>query len=98
MIELLSNAIIHEKLNLLSNSWSRKDKFLVCKYKFKNFIDALDFMNKIGEKCEAMDHHPKWTNVYNKIEVELFTHDSDGPTEKDFTLAKEMDNLFKNYE
>ena len=43
-------------------------------------------------------HHPKWTNVYNKIEVELFTHDNDGLTEKDFTLAKEMDNLFKNYE
>ena len=98
MIELLSNAIIHEKLYLLSNSWSRKDKFLICEYKFKNFIDALDFMNKIGEKCEAMDHHPKWTNVYNKIEVELFTHDNDGLTEKDFTLAKEMDNLFKNYE
>ena len=98
MIQLLSNAIIHEKLNLLSNSWSRKDKFLICEYKFKNFIDALSFMSKIGEKCEAMDHHPKWTNVYNKIEVELFTHDNDGLTEKDFTLAKEMDNLFKNYE
>mgnify|MGYP006125919497 FL=1 len=98
MIELLSNAIIHEKLKLLSNSWSQKEKFLICKYEFKNFIDALDFMNKIGEKCEAMDHHPKWINVYNKIEVELFTHDSDGLTEKDFTLAKEMDNLFKNYE
>ena len=55
-------------------------------------------MNKVGVKCEEMDHHPKWTNVYNRIEVELFTHDSDGLTEKDFTLAKEMDTLFKNYE
>ena len=45
-----------------------------------------------------MNHHPKWTNVYNRIEVELFTHDRDGLTEKDFTLAKEMDTLFKNYE
>ena len=98
MAELLSNIIVEEKLNLLSNSWSQKDKFLICEYEFKNFIDALSFMNKIGAKCEAMDHHPKWTNVYNRIEVELFTHDSDGLTEKDFTLAKEMDTLFKNYE
>ena len=98
MAELLSNIIVKEKLKLLSNSWSQKDKFLICKYEFKNFKDAIDFMNKVGEKCEEMDHHPKWTNVYNRIEVELFTHDSDGLTEKDFTLAKEMDTLFKNYE
>ena len=98
MAELLSNVIIEKKLKLLSNNWNLKDKFLICNYQFKNFKDAIDFMNKVGVKCEEMDHHPKWTNVYNRIEVELFTHDSDGLTEKDFTLAKEMDTLFKTYE
>ena len=98
MAELLSNVIIEKKLKLLSNNWNLKDKFLICNYQFKNFKDAIDFMNKVGEKCEEMDHHPKWTNVYNRLEIELFTHDSDGLTEKDFILANEMDTQFKNHE
>ena len=98
MAELLSNVIIEKKLKLLSDNWNLKDKFLICNYQFKNFKDAIDFMNKVGEKCEEMDHHPKWTNVYNRLEIELFTHDSDGLTEKDFILANEMDTQFKNHE
>tara|TARA_X000001036_G_scaffold176850_1_gene167385 strand:+ start:246 stop:542 length:297 start_codon:yes stop_codon:yes gene_type:complete len=98
MAELLSDVIIEKKLKLLSDNWNLKDKFLICNYQFKNFKDAIDFMNKVGEKCEEMDHHPKWTNVYNRLEIELFTHDSDGLTEKDFILANEMDTQFKNHE
>ena len=98
MAELIQKNQLERELTKLSSKWSISDKFLICKYEFKNFIDALSFMNKVGVKCEEMDHHPKWTNVYNRIEVELFTHDSDGLTEKDFTLAKEMDTLFKTYE
>ena len=55
-------------------------------------------MNKVGVKCEEMDHHPKWTNVYNRLEIELFTHDKDGLTIKDFDLASFMDQEFKSYE
>ena len=98
MAELIEKNQLESELTKLSNKWSINDKFLMCMYEFKNFNDALSFMNKVGVKCEEMDHHPKWTNVYNRIEVELFTHDSDGLTEKDFTLAKEMDTLFKTYE
>ena len=53
-------------------------------------------MNIVGEKCDELDHHPKWTNVYNRIEVELFTHDKGGLTIKDFNLSKHMDAAFTN--
>ena len=55
-------------------------------------------MNKVGVRCQEMDHHPKWTNVYNTLDIELFTHDKDGLTKKDFDLAMFMDEEFKNYE
>ena len=54
-------------------------------------------MYKRQIKCEDMNHHPKWTNVYNKIDVELYTHDSGGITEKDFELSSYMDAEFKNF-
>ena len=98
MAELLEKNKIVNELNKLSNKWSISDKFLNCKYEFKNFNDALTFMNKVGLKCEEMDHHPKWTNVSNRLEIELFTHDKDGLTLKDFDLASFMDQEFESYE
>ena len=97
MAELIDKNQLENKLTNLSNKWSICDKFLICKYEFINFNDALSFMNKVGVKCEEMDHHPKWTNVYNRLEVELFTHDKDGLTMKDFDLASFMDQEFKRY-
>ena len=94
MAELLEKNKLVNELNKLSNKWSISDKFLNCKYEFKNFNEALSFMNKVGVKCEEMDHHPKWTNVYNRLEIELFTHDKDGLTMKDFDLAIFMDQEF----
>ena len=98
MAELLEKNQLESELTKLSNKWSINDKFLTCMYEFKNFNDALSFMNKVVVKCEEMDHHPKWTNVYNILEIELFTHDKDGLTMKDFDLASFMDQEFKSYE
>ena len=98
MAELMEKNKLVNELNKLSNKWSISDKFLNCKYEFKNFNEALSFMNKVGVKCEEMDHHPKWTNVYNRLEIELFTHDEDGLTMKDFDLAIFMDQEFESYE
>ena len=98
MAELMRKNKLVNELNKLSNKWSISDKFLNCKYEFKNFNEALSFMNKVGVKCEEMDHHPKWTNVYNRLEIELFTHDEDGLTMKDFDLAIFMDQEFESYE
>ena len=98
MAELIEKNQLESELTKLSNKWSINDKFLTCMYEFKNFNDALSFMNKVGVKCEEMDHHPKWTNVYNKLEIELFTHDKNGLTMKDFDLAIFMDQEFESYE
>ena len=98
MAELLEKNQLESELTKLSNKWSINDKFLTCMYEFKNFNDALSFMNKVGVKCEEMDHHPKWTNVYNRLEIELFTHDKAGLTMKDFDLALFMDQQFESYE
>ena len=98
MAELIEKNQLESELTKLSNKWSINDKFLTCMYEFKNFNDALSFMNKVGVKCEEMDHHPKWTNVYNILEIELFTHDKDGLTLKDFDLASFMDQEFESYE
>ena len=98
MAELIEKNQLESELTKLSNKWSINDKFLTCMYEFKNFNDALSFMNKVGVKCEEMDHHPKWINVYNRLEIELFTHDKDGLTMKDFDLAVFMDKQFKSYE
>ena len=98
MAELIEKNQLESELTKLSNKWSINDKFLTCMYEFKNFNDALSFMNKVGVKCEEMDHHPKWTNVYNRLEIELFTHDKNGLTMKDFDLASFMDQEFENHE
>lgn len=60
-------------------------------FKFDDFIEAFGFMSQIAIIAQAMDHHPEWFNVYNKVDVKLTTHDAGGLTKKDIDLAKEMD-------
>ena len=62
-------------------------------YKFRNFRDALAWMVRAGFEAEAMNHHPDWTNVYNRVEVSLTTHDTGGLTDKDVELARRMEKL-----
>ena len=97
MAELISKDELNQKINNLSKNWVIEDIFLKGSFVFKNFDDAFSFMKKVAIKCEGMNHHPKWTNVYNKIDVELYTHDSGGITEKDFELSSYMDAEFKNF-
>jgi 4a-hydroxytetrahydrobiopterin dehydratase len=60
-------------------------------YTFKDFVEAFGFMASAALVAEAMDHHPEWFNVYNKVEVRLTTHDAKGLTAKDIALALAMD-------
>lgn len=62
-------------------------------FKFKDFISAWGFMSQCAIKAEAMNHHPEWFNVYNKVEVRLTTHDAGGVTKLDLKLAQFMDDL-----
>jgi 4a-hydroxytetrahydrobiopterin dehydratase len=61
------------------------------KFEFKDFNEAFAFMTRAALLAEKMDHHPEWSNVYNKVEVTLSTHDAGGVTEKDIAMAKAMD-------
>ena len=93
----LSKSEVEKKLKLLSKNWVLKDNILFAKFKFMTFDDAFDFMKIVSEKCKDLNHHPKWTNVYNKLDVELYTHDSGGITEKDFELSSFMDSVFQKF-
>ena len=97
MAELISKDELNQKINNLSKNWVIEDEFLKGSFVFKNFDDAFSFMKKVAIKCEDMNHHPKWTNVYNKVDVELYTHDSGGITDKDFELSSYMDSIFEKF-
>ena len=88
---------VDDKLRLLSKKWVINNNILFAKYTFKSFDEAFDFMKIVSEKCKELNHHPKWTNVYNQIDVELFTHDIGGLSNLDFELAGFMDYSFLPY-
>lgn len=60
-------------------------------FKFSDFTEAFAFMTRVARHAEAMDHHPEWQNVYNRVSVRLTTHDAGGLTEKDLKLAHAID-------
>lgn len=62
-------------------------------FAFRNFSEAWAFMSRVALKAEALDHHPEWFNVYNRVEVTLATHSAGGVTELDVALAKFMDDV-----
>jgi 4a-hydroxytetrahydrobiopterin dehydratase len=64
-------------------------------FRFADFKSAFAFMTAIALKAEQMDHHPEWSNVYNRVDIWLTTHDANGVTEKDVELAKYIDTMFQ---
>jgi len=89
MSELLGAAAAVEQLS----GWSvRAGRDAIVKtYTFADFNAAFGFMTRAALKAETMDHHPEWSNVYNRVEVTLTTHDAGGVTQKDIDLARFMD-------
>jgi 4a-hydroxytetrahydrobiopterin dehydratase len=68
--------------------WKEENNTLYKKFEFKNFSEAFAFMTRVAIEAEKMDHHPLWTNVYNKVEIWLSTHDAG-----DHKLADKIDKL-----
>jgi 4a-hydroxytetrahydrobiopterin dehydratase len=92
-----NDAEIAEGLSDLSGWTLLKDRPAIFKsFKFKNFIDAWNFMDEIAFNAEEMGHHPEWTNVYNRVDITLSTHDVGGLSELDFDLAAIIDEIEKN--
>ncbi len=74
--------------------WKEKNNTLYRKFEFKDFSEAFAFMARVALAAEKANHHPKWTNVYNKVEIWLNTHDAgDVITAKDNKLAKIIDAI-----
>lgn len=74
--------------------WQIVDDKLCKEFKFKSFIRAFGWMSQIAIWAEKLNHHPEWFNVYNRVRIELTTHDVDGISDLDFKLATKME-LFK---
>jgi 4a-hydroxytetrahydrobiopterin dehydratase len=90
----LDSAAIDEALSSL-NGWVLEEGGTAIRkeFKFKNFSEAFAFMTRAALAAEKLDHHPEWSNVYNKVDVRLTTHSADGLTALDFELAKKMDRF-----
>ena len=74
--------------------WTTDNNVFYKKFEFKNFSEAFAFMTRVALEAEKMDHHPKWTNVYNTVEIWLSTHDAGNViTDKDKKLAEKIDGL-----
>ncbi len=94
MSDILDENKIKENLKSL-DGWVIKNDILYKKFSFKTFMNAFSFMNIIADQSEKVDHHPKIINVYSTVEIELFTHSSSSITDKDFSLAKFIDNIYE---
>ncbi len=71
------------------NGWSVKNGKLHKEFKFDNFITAFGFMTQLALVAESMNHHPEWFNVYNRVAIDMMTHDADGITLLDIEFAKQ---------
>lgn len=92
MADRLSDEDVTSRLDDL-DGWSLEDGKLHRDFKFGSFVEAFGFMSSAAIEAEKMDHHPEWFNVYNKVSVDLTTHDAGGITELDFRLAAKMNAL-----
>lgn len=63
--------------------------------KFANFVEAWGFMTEVAIEAEKLDHHPEWSNVYNRVEITLTTHDANGLTQRDVTLSGRISESLK---
>ena len=74
-------------------SWTVENGKLHRQYRFRDFVQAFGFMAQVALLAERAAHHPEWFNVYNKVVVDLTTHEAGGITQKDLDLAREMEQI-----
>jgi 4a-hydroxytetrahydrobiopterin dehydratase len=91
---VLSSDELHAALQKL-DGWSVKDGKLHRQYQFPSFVEAFGFMSSLALVSESTGHHPEWFNVYNRVTIDLITHDSGGITQKDIDLARKANQLAK---
>lgn len=94
-MEKFSEQQIEDYLGQLEG-WEYIDGAIETTFEFEDFKEAFSVMTRIAFECEAQGHHPDWTNVYNTLNIRLNTHEADGVTEKDFVLAKSIEDIVES--
>lgn len=92
MAQLLQESEIQERVSQLPN-WTLDGKEIKSVRQFKDFVEAINFVNKLVDPAEAAGHHPDLAISYNKVTIALTSHDAGGLTEKDFEMAKTISQL-----
>jgi 4a-hydroxytetrahydrobiopterin dehydratase len=92
MAKLLSTNELNTALDSLKE-WSLQNNKLHRQFKFKSFVEAFGFMSSLALVAEGMGHHPEWFNVYNRVTIDLITHDAGGITNLDIELAQKANQL-----
>ncbi len=96
MSKKLTDAARSEALSRLTDWQPVEGRDAITKrFKFADFNAAFAFMTRVALVAEKMDHHPEWSNVWNRVDVTLTTHDAGGLTQRDITLAEAMDRFAK---
>jgi 4a-hydroxytetrahydrobiopterin dehydratase len=78
-------------------NWSKRTQMIVRTFQFKGFLNGIDFINRIAGKAQKSNHHPDIDIRFNKVTLKLTTHDEGGITEKDFSLARQCDEVFSKF-
>ncbi len=88
----LDDATVQARLAVL-DGWELNAGKLCRQFTFQDFVAAFGFMTRVALIAESMNHHPDWSNVYNRVVIQLTSHDAGGLTERDFRLAQRIDTL-----
>jgi 4a-hydroxytetrahydrobiopterin dehydratase len=92
MSKTYSQASSQDRLSSLP-AWSFHEDGIQKEFTFSNFVAAFGFMSQVAILAEKANHHPEWSNVYNRVSIRLSTHDAGGLTDKDFDLAEKIEAL-----
>ena len=91
MSKLTPNEI--EQRMLRFPDWEYYDNAIHAEFEFENFKDCFSAMSRIAFECEALNHHPNWSNVHNVLTISITTHSANGVTKKDFALAEAIESI-----
>jgi 4a-hydroxytetrahydrobiopterin dehydratase len=97
-MEKLSKDEVTSYIDLHLKNWTYNQSAIQRKFEFQSFVDAFSFMTGIALEIEKADHHPDWSNSYNKVDISLSTHSAKGVTQLDLDMAKKIDGAYKRFE
>jgi 4a-hydroxytetrahydrobiopterin dehydratase len=96
-MKALSEQDVKEFLIDHLKDWTFEKNTITRDFKFKTFVEAFSFMTAVAFEAEKLDHHPDWSNSYNKVSIVLTNHEAKGVTQLDLDLAEKIDKLFRRF-